>query len=52
MKNLLGDVSLVGTEMLTKTKYPQPALGDIKNALTEYIILPLGMAYLLIDFSH
>ncbi|XP_063868858.1 IQ and AAA domain-containing protein 1-like isoform X2 [Scylla paramamosain] len=43
LKDLVGDVNLVGTEVLAKTSYPQPALGDIKNALTEYIILPLGV---------
>lgn len=46
LQDLLGDVSLVGTEVLAKTKYPQPALGDIKNALIEYIVLPLGASRL------
>lgn len=43
LQDVLGDVNLVGTEVLAKTKYPQPAIGDIKNALTEYIVLPLGV---------
>lgn len=42
LKDLLGEVNVVGTEVLSKTRYPQPALGDIKNVLTEYVILPLG----------
>lgn len=42
LKDLLGEVSVVGTEVLSKTRYPQPALGDIKNVLTEYVVLPLG----------
>lgn len=53
LKDLVGDVNLVGTEVLAKTKYPQPALGDIKNALTEYIILPLGMfTFLLTSLNY
>lgn len=46
LQDLLGDVNLVGTEVLAKTKYPQPDLGDIKNALIEYIVLPLGASCL------
>ncbi|KAK4320573.1 hypothetical protein Pmani_008577 [Petrolisthes manimaculis] len=44
LKDLLGEVSLVGSEVLGKTRYPQPALGDIKNVLTEYVVLPLGVS--------
>ncbi|XP_042218505.1 IQ and AAA domain-containing protein 1-like isoform X2 [Homarus americanus] len=43
LSELYGDVSLVGCEMVAKTKYPMPAIGDIKNILTEYVVLPLGV---------
>ncbi|XP_045585000.1 IQ and AAA domain-containing protein 1-like isoform X2 [Procambarus clarkii] len=44
LSQLSGDINLVGCETLVNTRYPQPAFGDIKNILTEYVVLPLGVA--------
>ncbi|XP_037779326.1 IQ and AAA domain-containing protein 1-like [Penaeus monodon] len=43
LKDIYGNINLVGSEVVTKTKYPLPALGDIKNILAEYVVLPLGV---------
>ncbi|XP_042880401.1 IQ and AAA domain-containing protein 1-like [Penaeus japonicus] len=43
LKDIYGSVNLIGSEVVNKTKYPLPALGDIKNILTEYVVLPLGV---------
>lgn len=42
LKDIYGSINLVGSEVVNKTKYPLPALGDIKNILAEYVVLPLG----------
>ena len=42
LADIYGDINLIGCEIMTKTKYPQASMGDIKNILTEYIVLPLG----------
>ncbi|XP_063603692.1 dynein regulatory complex protein 11-like [Penaeus indicus] len=43
LKDIYGSINLVGSDVVTKTKYPLPALGDIKNILAEYVVLPLGV---------
>ncbi|CAL4109708.1 unnamed protein product [Meganyctiphanes norvegica] len=43
LDDIHGDINLVGTETVELTKFPYPAMGDIKNILTEYVILPLGV---------
>ncbi|XP_068220350.1 IQ and AAA domain-containing protein 1-like [Palaemon carinicauda] len=47
LKDLHGDINLIGSEIVAKTNYAQPAFGDIKNILTEYVVLPMG-----IDLVH
>ncbi|ROT82088.1 putative IQ and AAA domain-containing protein 1 [Penaeus vannamei] len=44
LKDIYGSINLVGSEVVNKTKYPLPALGDIKNILAEYVVLPLEAA--------
>ncbi|KAK7080743.1 Dynein regulatory complex protein 11 [Halocaridina rubra] len=43
LKDLHGDINLIGSDVVTKTNYAQPAFGDVKNILTEYVVLPLGI---------
>ncbi|XP_071547715.1 IQ and AAA domain-containing protein 1-like [Panulirus ornatus] len=43
LADVLGDVNLVGSQLVARTSYPQPTMGDVKNLLTEYVVLPIGV---------
>ncbi|XP_076056160.1 IQ and AAA domain-containing protein 1-like [Oratosquilla oratoria] len=43
LAEVMGQINVIGCETVFRTKLPKPCMGDIKNILTEYVILPLGI---------